>query len=194
MAYKSFNQRFPAFKWVLLFAILLSIPLTVWSLNNVSTQYQQNATILTCGSSYGTCYKYSCPSGYTSISGTCGLMADSACCLAPLSGSPIGLVAYSSYCKTSTKEYDTINFNWLQYLKSTGATGYTLYHRIYTTNNSYSYIPIVINGLSNSQYLYTTSSLNGRRIQWYVVAQNQYYTSPKSSILTTPAATASCPL
>ena len=43
MAYKSFNQRFPTFKWVLLLAIIISVPLTVWSLNNVSTNYQQDA-------------------------------------------------------------------------------------------------------------------------------------------------------
>lgn len=45
MAYKSFNQRFPKFKWVLMFAVILALPLTVWSVNNVSTNTQQHAYI-----------------------------------------------------------------------------------------------------------------------------------------------------
>lgn len=44
MAYKSFNQRFPAFKWILLLAVLLALPLTLFSVQNVSTNIQQHAS------------------------------------------------------------------------------------------------------------------------------------------------------
>lgn len=43
MAYKSFNQRYPKFKWVLFLAILITLPLTVFSANKVSTNTQQHA-------------------------------------------------------------------------------------------------------------------------------------------------------
>lgn len=39
----SFNQRFPHFGIILVLAIAISIPLTVWSLHNASTQIQQEA-------------------------------------------------------------------------------------------------------------------------------------------------------
>lgn len=43
MAYRSFNQRFPKFKWVLLLAALITLPLTVFSTQNVSTTTEQHA-------------------------------------------------------------------------------------------------------------------------------------------------------
>lgn len=42
MAKKSFNQRVPIFKWVLLLAFAISIPVTLWSLSN-QTQTKSNA-------------------------------------------------------------------------------------------------------------------------------------------------------
>ena len=45
MATKSFNKRYPAFKWVLLVAVLLAIPLTVFSVQKVPTNTQQHAAV-----------------------------------------------------------------------------------------------------------------------------------------------------
>lgn len=190
MAYRSFNQRFPAFKWLLLLAITLTLGLTVWSVQNVSTQTQQHAaTAYTCGSNGGACYKYACPSGATLMSGTCGAMADSACC-AMQPPTPTGLKSNSWYCKFGSPivEYDTINFNWgaTQY-----ATNYTLYWRIYSTTNAYTYNAVSLSGYNNTTYLLNTKSLNGRHLQWYIKAANAYYSS-KSSTYTTPTAFLSC--
>ncbi len=70
MAYKSFNQRFPTFKWVLLLAVVFALPLTMWSLNNVSTNTQQHAAY-TCSSLGGACTSNTiCKmEGYGTISG-----------------------------------------------------------------------------------------------------------------------------
>jgi len=43
-----FRVRFPHFGLFLVIAIAIAIPLTVWSLNNVSTQTQQDAATYTC--------------------------------------------------------------------------------------------------------------------------------------------------
>lgn len=43
MAYRSFNQRLPKFKWVLLLAILITLPLTVFSVQKVSTNTDEHA-------------------------------------------------------------------------------------------------------------------------------------------------------
>lgn len=43
MAYRSFNQRFPKFKWILFLSILITLPLTVFSVQKVSTSTEQHA-------------------------------------------------------------------------------------------------------------------------------------------------------
>ena len=56
----------------------------------------------TCTTNGGSCYKYSCPStGYTQITGTCGLMTDSACCK-PIPTCTGSCQASSSYCNTGS--------------------------------------------------------------------------------------------
>lgn len=191
MAKTSFLQRFPHAGIIMVFAIVLAIPLTVWSLNNVSTQTEQQAqSTSTCTSNGGVCYKYWCPNGMAKIQGTCGALADPACCTGTLSA-PTGVKAYSWYCNINGVEHDTINFNWS---KVTYANQYVIHHRIYSTDNRYSYNTITVNGASSVNYLYNTKNLNGRRIQWYLTAKNTYsgYSS-KSSTQTTPAAFLSCP-
>jgi len=95
-----FTSRFPNFGIFFVIAIALAIPLTTWSLNNVSTNTQQHAQTATCTARGGTCYKYNCPtSGYLLTSGTCGLMTDSACCLPKITSAPSGLTNISYTCK-----------------------------------------------------------------------------------------------
>lgn len=47
MAKKSFNERVPAFKWIFLLALIVSVPVTLWSLTR-QTQTQSNAYSVTC--------------------------------------------------------------------------------------------------------------------------------------------------
>lgn len=112
MAYRSFNQRFPKFKWILFLAILITLPLTVFSVQKVSTSTEQHAASATCTASGGTCYKYSCPNGYAGISGTCGATRDAECCyrlrVAPKNPTPTphlncaGVGTCSSSCNTGS--------------------------------------------------------------------------------------------
>jgi len=51
MSKKSFNKKFPTFKWIFVFAIALSIPITLFSLNT-KTQTRSNATGDTISCSY----------------------------------------------------------------------------------------------------------------------------------------------
>jgi hypothetical protein len=69
MARKSigFRRRFPHFGLFLVIAVTLAIPLTVWSLNNVSTNTQQHAAGSNSTSQNILCGypKYYCPNGFT---------------------------------------------------------------------------------------------------------------------------------
>lgn len=188
-----FSDRFPHFGKILFLALVLSLGISVWSVQKAPTNTQQEAATTTCSisSNGGECYKYNCPTGYASISGTCGVIADSACCTSKVLAKPTNLKSYASYCKSGSPivEYDIINFNWdpVKY-----AIRYTLYHRIYNSGNAYS--TISLSGYSNTTYLLSNKykNLNGRRIQWYVKAANDYG-SNISSTYTTPYAYASCP-
>ena len=197
MAYRSLNQRFPKLKWVLLLAVLITLPLTVFSVQKVSTSTEQHAaveaatTTTTCAQLGGGCFYGQCSNGYFQVQGTsssiCNPNGNYVCCTNKLS-KPTGLKAYSSYCKRSGTEYDTINFNW-SHVRN--ATSYTLYYRVYASGTSYT--AVNISGYYNTAYLLTRyKNLNGRHIQWYIKASNGY-TSSTSDILTTPTAIASCP-
>lgn len=218
MAYKSFNQRFPKFKWVLFLAVLITLPLTVFSVQKVSTSTEQHAAAcVSAGQVCGDAMAADCCAGLSCSAfnrGTCvtnaycstennrdciyGCTPTSSggnCKSAPKLAAPTGLKSYSSYCKISGVEYDTINFNWNAV---NNATAYTLYHRIYTTKYSTgdlsSYTSVTRSGNSNTLYLYSTKSLNGRRLQWLVVASNSSLgIKSQSGALQTPASHISCP-
>ncbi|HYM65552.1 MAG TPA: hypothetical protein VES68_03660 [Candidatus Sulfotelmatobacter sp.] len=192
MAYKSFNQRFPAFKWVLFLATTFTLILTVFAVQNVSTNYQQHAQVAypTCSQAGGGCYKYQCPSGgYFPIPGTCAI-GDAECCTTLKA--PSGLDSAQWWCKYGSPivEHDSANFWWnsVKY-----ATGYTLYYRIYSNVYNYVYKAVNVGASTNKLMPDIYKNLNGRRIQWYVKAYNSSVTGSASSVVTTPSGFPSCP-
>lgn len=192
MAKMSFLQRFPHAGIIMVLAVVFAIPLTLWSFNNASTQTQEHAQTVsyTCTGNGGTCYKYSCPSGNALIAGTCGAMADSACCISKLSA-PTGLQSKQWYCKYGTPltEHDTANF-WWSPVKN--ATSYILYYRIYSNIYNYAYKSVSVGNTTQKLIDNIYTNLNGRHIQWYVRANNSPLTSI-SPTTTTPTAFVSCP-
>lgn len=187
---KNSSGRLPHFGKVLFLALVISLGVSVWSVQNAPTNTKQEAATTTCTSNGGVCYKYSCPSGMLSTGGSCGNIADSACCTSKTLATPTGVKSYAWYCKFGDPlvEYDSINFNWdpVKY-----ASRYTIYHRIYNSGSSYK--TINISGYDKTAYLYEEyKNLNGRRVQWYLKASNDYGSSI-SSVYTTPYAFLSCP-
>lgn len=184
-----------SFTKIFLIFTFLAITITPYFVTNSQTLVQHAATVTTtntCATNGGACYKYSCPTtGNTVlIPGTCGTMTDSACCTTKTLAKPTGLSSVVWYCKFGTPivEHDTVNLTWkpVPY-----ATGYTVYHRLYNVGD---YVAKNLSGNSNYTYMYNTTLLNGRRVQWYVVAKNSYsLASSRSDTVTTPAAFESCP-
>lgn len=163
----SFSERFPLAGIFLVIAIALAIPLTTWSLNNVSTQTEQHAATATCTSTYGaSCYKYSCPSGYISVSGTCGLMTDSACCTNKLPAAT-GLNTNITYCSTNNDYLFTFTWN-----RVPNATSYKVYYKI-NGSSSYSYRSTTYTSLTlDNQKDLGGKFKSGNYFLWYVRAAN----------------------
>lgn len=196
MAKKSFNERVPAFKYIFLFALVVSVPLTMWSLSSAPTETRSSAATVaaTCTSTYGAaCYKYSCPTtgGYFEVTGSCGSMTDSACCTAKLA-TPSKPEAKQWYCSFGTPvvEHDSIGMSWN---KVPYATSYTVYHRIYTSDNRYAYKALAVG--NQTSYIYNGyTKLNGRHIQLYVVAYRGSVKSANSPVkITDSPIFESCP-
>jgi hypothetical protein len=175
---KKYNKNhYPKLRWVLLLALAISIPVTIWTFNTAPTETRSNAATLACGTAGGACYKYSCPSGYFSISGTCGSMADSECCTNKLA-KPKGLTTDELKCIVSGTEYDLFHFHWN---KVPYATSYTVYYKIYGAS-SYNSKSTTNTDLAITSY----KNLNGRNLQWKVKAtrgsisstSDVYYTDP----------------
>ena len=143
----SFSSRFPHFKLFLFLAVLIALPLTVFSVQKVPTSTQQHASGATCSSVGGGCVTYGkdCASGYTNPSYLC---SGGVCC-APAPSTPTGLSA-SSNCHYYPNTLDAayFNFHWKSlpfvtkyniYLLITDKNGnYVQSFNFYSTTNSYS--------------------------------------------------------
>lgn len=191
MARKSSSKISPIVGIIVFMALVVSVPVTLWSFSNTSTETRSSAATTTCSANGGSCYKYECPStgGYFTISGSCSI-SDSACCTNKLAA-PTGLESTQWYCKYGDPlvEHDGANFWWkaVPY-----AEGYTLYHRIYSNVYKYSYKAVWVGNSTQKLIGDIYTNLNGRRIEWYVKAQKGTVTST-SVTKTTPAAFRSCP-
>lgn len=197
MAKKSFNQRNPAFKWVFLFAVVISIPITLYSFNNTPTEIRSNAATTppkTCSEVKGSCFKYSCPTtgGYFKADATCSPMIDTVCCKNTLD-IPIGLDGRAWYCIFGSPpiEHDTAKFLWKAV---PNASSYTIFYRPYSSDGRYNYKSYPV---GNTTYkiidsIYTGTQLNKRAIQWYVKAYRGSVSST-SSPKTTNVPYESCP-
>lgn len=181
MAYKSFNQRFPKFKWVLLLAALIVIPLTVWSAQQ-TTSTEQHAAAATCGpSNTGP----RCAAG-SKCSYTQGNINFGGTCIPSSLSAPTGPVAYTTKCTRNGVSYGIFNFNWNTV---SGADGYFLFYK-YQGASVYSSKTL---GKVTS-YLLSLTGVNGRRLDWYLEAKTTSDTSPKSLTHLTPVAVTSCGL
>lgn len=172
MAYKSFNQRFPTFKWVLLFAVLLTLPLTVFSVQHVSTNVQQHASTYTCGPNNT---NPACPSGYTcsyiqgnpTFGGTCYLNAPSS---API----LNKGTYSTCTNYGETFTSKMYFSWSSVPRATGyiVTWYdTVYGNLVGKNSK--------KVTTTSTSIYPSISW-GARFYWNVRAYNSTSTGPVS--------------
>lgn len=175
MAKKSFLQRFPHFGLIMIIAVVLAIPLTVWSTKNVSTQTEQHASVAPepyCSSFNIRDCIYGCQP--TTSGGYCKSAPTPT--PAPLSA-PTNLSGYLSSCvKTSYgTTTGTLHLSWS---KVTNATSYkiTVYNSIQTINLS-----STTNYYSTSSYSYAT----GYNLYSYVQAYNSTSktTSSKSTTI-----------
>lgn len=201
MAKKSKNLRIPGVKVILLFALVASLLIGVWSLNNVPTETRSDAATTSCGSKGGACYKYNCSAGYTRISGTCGNMADSACCTKTSLSKPTKLKTNYSYCKLSgsSTTYTNANLEWY-HSDMKYSTSYVVYYRKY--NSGASYISVTIpkskfDGMDpnyGTYFFHPTGLSKSSKIQWYVTAKNIYSgASAKSDTIVSSTPYLSCP-
>jgi hypothetical protein len=190
MAYKSFNQRYPAFKWIFMFAVLLTLPLTVFSVQKVSTNTTQHAAATACTlltdpsvNRYASCYKYYCPLGYAPIGGTCGNVTDAECCYGTLSPklktAPTGLTAKVT-CNKGNASY---SFTWQKSLNTSGhyVGEYNFYY--FTNGDQYSVTSKLHLGLNSIGLGFSSASV--KSVSWGVRAEDAAGIGPLSSVIAT---------
>jgi len=202
VAKKSYKNNYPKLRWVLLLAIAISIPVTIWTFNTAPTETRSQAATSTCGSNGGGCYKYNCSTGFKSISGSCGNMTDSVCCTKTTLSKPSSLKTYYSYCKpaNSTTTYYKANMEWYHSdMKYT--TNYVVYFRKYNSGDAYKSASIPTSEFLDTfdpnygNYFYKTTGLGrSSQIQWYVIAKNvNSGVTAKSDIKVSSTPSLSCP-
>lgn len=133
----------------------------------------------TCTTNGGTCYKYSCPSGYVSLSGTCGTMTDSACCAATVTSAPTNLSSAYSACTVTTSTFTaSIYLSWGSVSR---ATGYNVYYYDYNTSTGEKVSSWSKKVTGTSTNITGISIGRGLRFFWYVKGYNAYSTGPASA-------------
>jgi hypothetical protein len=111
----SFSNRFPHFKKFLLVALVLTLGLTVYSVQNISTNTKQEAQTLpqkTCAAIKGYCVKFAreCDPGYT---GPYTCTAGEVCCRPRLNTAPGSLSSSQISCRRGDLlDYPVVKFSW----------------------------------------------------------------------------------
>jgi len=170
MAKKSNKNNYPKLRWVVMLAIAISIPVTIWTFNTAPTETRSNAaTYNTCAQNGGACYKYNCPKDREPIPGTCSI-SDSTCCRPVFNlSAPTGLRFVSFHC-SKTPNFSTITIKWNLV---NHATSYDWY---YSVNGSSYRGPY--NYKTNQAIIYPQKG--DRTYTWYVKAKNQFTIGPAS--------------
>jgi len=113
MAQKSFNQRHPEFKWVLLFAVFFAIPLTVFSVQRVPTTTQQNAATIgaQCMALGGSCTsnRICIPANDLNSTGIRDCSSGTVCCVPSITTAPGGLSASYTSCSKLSPYYTSFS-------------------------------------------------------------------------------------
>ena len=188
MAKSAFQKRFPYGRLFLLVAILIALPIVLWSVQKAPTQTQEHAAAATCATYGGTCFYGQCSGSNFPVQGVSSSICNSngyyVCCAGKLLAAT-GLKDYSSYCTpaNSSTESDLINFNWN---RVRSADKYILYYKLYGNDSKGN--PYPTHSLSVAQdtqsviaALVKMTNNHGRNVQWWVKALKNYYPSATST-------------
>jgi hypothetical protein len=109
------------------FAVIVVAALAM-QMGPTNTQNHAATYSNTCTAVYGAaCFKYNCPSGYFMVGGSCGAMADPACCTNKLPKATGGNTVVT-ICNFKGIEYDLLDFSWKTV---PNATSYKVYYKFY---------------------------------------------------------------
>lgn len=166
-----FRQRFPFAGLFLVIAVAVAIPLTVWSLNNVSTITNQQAQTPKCGANN---LNPTCPTGFTCRYVSNNPLFGGTCVLESLSTPANLTIATNCKYNASNPNDATIILNWD---KVDNATGYTLYGNYYYLNQG-KLVNVMLSPYTTSNNSYTLTipvPKEVKQLYWHIKAANSVF-------------------